>query len=45
MRELRRAGWKKARALRGGWLAWQEAGFPVEDRPLESESAPSPRRG
>jgi 3-mercaptopyruvate sulfurtransferase SseA len=28
--ELRQAGWKKARALTGGWAAWQEAGLPVE---------------
>jgi 3-mercaptopyruvate sulfurtransferase SseA len=28
--ELRRAGWPKARALVGGWKAWQEAGLPVE---------------
>ena len=30
--ELRQAGWKKARALTGGWAAWQEAGLPVEAR-------------
>ncbi|HEX8772744.1 MAG TPA: rhodanese-like domain-containing protein [Pyrinomonadaceae bacterium] len=30
--ELRQAGWKKARALTGGWAAWQEAGLPVEPR-------------
>jgi len=29
-RELRRAGWPRARALIGGWLAWQQAGLPVE---------------
>jgi 3-mercaptopyruvate sulfurtransferase SseA len=28
-RELRRAGWLKARALEGGWKAWQEANLPV----------------
>jgi len=29
-RELRKAGWPKARALLGGWAAWQKAGLPVE---------------
>ncbi|HVG32820.1 MAG TPA: hypothetical protein VM911_07065 [Pyrinomonadaceae bacterium] len=28
--ELRQAGWKRARALTGGWAAWQEAGLPLE---------------
>jgi len=27
--ELRRAGWHKARALKGGWKAWQDAGMPI----------------
>lgn len=31
-RELRRAGWPKARAILGGWTAWREAGLPVEPR-------------
>jgi 3-mercaptopyruvate sulfurtransferase SseA len=30
--ELRQAGWKKARALAGGWEAWQAAGMPVEPK-------------
>jgi 3-mercaptopyruvate sulfurtransferase SseA len=33
-RELRRAGWKKARALTGGWAAWQAAHLPVEPKEL-----------
>jgi 3-mercaptopyruvate sulfurtransferase SseA len=37
VRELRRAGWKKARAVVGGWRAWQEDGLPVE--PKEGELA------
>lgn len=28
--ELRQAGWPRARALVGGWDAWQEAGLPRE---------------
>ena len=32
VRDLRRAGWGKARALVGGWAAWQEAGLPVEPK-------------
>jgi 3-mercaptopyruvate sulfurtransferase SseA len=31
-RELRKAGWPKARALVGGWRAWQDEGLPVEKR-------------
>jgi 3-mercaptopyruvate sulfurtransferase SseA len=31
-RELRKAGWTKARALVGGWRAWQNAGLPVEPK-------------
>jgi NhaP-type Na+/H+ or K+/H+ antiporter/rhodanese-related sulfurtransferase len=31
-RELQAAGWPKARALKEGWVAWQEAGLPVEPR-------------
>jgi rhodanese-related sulfurtransferase len=30
--ELRDAGWPRARALQGGWEAWQEAGLPVESK-------------
>jgi 3-mercaptopyruvate sulfurtransferase SseA len=29
---MRRAGWKKARALVGGWAAWQAEGLPVEPK-------------
>jgi 3-mercaptopyruvate sulfurtransferase SseA len=36
--ELRQAGWNKARALIGGWKAWQEAKLPVEPRTIESEA-------
>jgi NhaP-type Na+/H+ or K+/H+ antiporter/rhodanese-related sulfurtransferase len=28
--ELREAGWEKARALTGGWQAWEAAGLPTE---------------
>lgn len=31
--ELRKAGWKKAVALIGGWDAWRKAGFAVEPMP------------
>jgi 3-mercaptopyruvate sulfurtransferase SseA len=34
--ELRQAGWAKARALVGGWNAWQEVGLPVEAKPQQS---------
>lgn len=30
--ELQQAGWPNARALAGGWKAWQEAGLGVEPR-------------
>lgn len=30
--DLRQAGWPNARALIGGWDAWQQAGLPVEPR-------------
>ncbi|WP_268886671.1 hypothetical protein [Ktedonospora formicarum] len=30
MRDLQRAGWPNARALQGGWEAWQIAGLPTE---------------
>jgi 3-mercaptopyruvate sulfurtransferase SseA len=33
-RELQKAGWTKARALIGGWAAWQAAGLPVEPKVL-----------
>ena len=32
-RELKRAGWKRARALIGGWNAWQAAAMPIEEKP------------
>jgi hypothetical protein len=39
--ELRQAGWRKARALTGGWAGWQAAGLPVKSiRPSESEIDP-----
>jgi 3-mercaptopyruvate sulfurtransferase SseA len=31
-RDLRRAGWKKASALIGGWKAWVDAGLPTEPK-------------
>jgi 3-mercaptopyruvate sulfurtransferase SseA len=31
-RELRDAGWTKARALVGGWTVWQAAEMPVEKK-------------
>jgi len=31
-RELQRAGWPNARALIGGWGAWQAAGLPIEPK-------------
>jgi 3-mercaptopyruvate sulfurtransferase SseA len=37
-RELRRAGWPKARALVGGWQAWRGEGLPVEPKPGEVAS-------
>jgi 3-mercaptopyruvate sulfurtransferase SseA len=33
VQELKRAGWTRARALVGGWDAWQAAGLPVEEKP------------
>ena len=33
--ELQRAGWRNARALAGGWTAWEAAGRPVEPVPPE----------
>jgi 3-mercaptopyruvate sulfurtransferase SseA len=35
--ELRLAGWVKARALIGGWNAWETAGLPVEPKPTQSD--------
>jgi 3-mercaptopyruvate sulfurtransferase SseA len=32
VRELRRAGWTNARALVGGWRAWQDQGLPVRPK-------------
>jgi 3-mercaptopyruvate sulfurtransferase SseA len=31
--ELRKAGWNRAIALRGGWQAWQDADLPTEPAP------------
>jgi 3-mercaptopyruvate sulfurtransferase SseA len=31
--ELRRAGWIRARALKGGWSAWEAQGMPTEPKP------------
>jgi 3-mercaptopyruvate sulfurtransferase SseA len=31
-RELRTAGWPKARALVGGWEEWKKEGLPVEEK-------------
>jgi hypothetical protein len=31
-RELQQAGWRNARALAGGWTAWEAGGRPVEPR-------------
>jgi rhodanese-related sulfurtransferase len=31
-RELRQAGYEKARALVGGWALWEAAGMPVEKK-------------
>jgi len=36
--ELRQAGWNEARALIGGWKAWQEAHLPVEPRAVEPQA-------
>lgn len=33
--ELQRAGWPNARALVGGWQAWEESGLPVEPKSAE----------
>jgi 3-mercaptopyruvate sulfurtransferase SseA len=35
---LQRAGWPRARALQGGWDAWQAAGLPIEPRPEEIDA-------
>jgi 3-mercaptopyruvate sulfurtransferase SseA len=42
-RELRRAGWPRARALAGGWAGWQAGGLPVEPKP-DSDREPAPRQ-
>ena len=36
-RQLRKAGWPKARALIGGWQAWIDAGMPLEDSTLDPD--------
>jgi 3-mercaptopyruvate sulfurtransferase SseA len=33
--ELQRAGWPNARALVGGWQAWQESSMPIEAKSAE----------
>jgi 3-mercaptopyruvate sulfurtransferase SseA len=39
--ELRQAGWSNARALIGGWNAWQDTGLPVEPKAVpDSEKIP-----
>ncbi|HKA87675.1 MAG TPA: hypothetical protein VKE22_08425 [Haliangiales bacterium] len=35
--ELRRAAWRNARALQGGWNKWVEDGLPIEPRSWGSE--------
>jgi 3-mercaptopyruvate sulfurtransferase SseA len=35
--ELQRAGWKKARALIGGWNAIVAAGMPTQSKPIGIE--------
>jgi 3-mercaptopyruvate sulfurtransferase SseA len=42
-RELRKAGWSNARALLGGWRAWQETGLPVEPKQPEPEAVDATR--
>jgi hypothetical protein len=32
VRDLQQAGWLHARAITGGWDAWQASGMPVEPR-------------
>jgi 3-mercaptopyruvate sulfurtransferase SseA len=40
--ELRQAGWINARALIGGWNAWQDAGLPVEPKAVpDTQKIPS----
>jgi 3-mercaptopyruvate sulfurtransferase SseA len=36
--ELRQAGWQRARALVGGWAAWQKASLPLEHRAADAEA-------
>jgi 3-mercaptopyruvate sulfurtransferase SseA len=36
--ELRQGGWVGARALTGGWDAWQAMGLPVEPKASESDA-------
>jgi 3-mercaptopyruvate sulfurtransferase SseA len=35
--ELRRRGYERAFLLKGGWLAWEEAGYPAEPKPPDPE--------
>jgi 3-mercaptopyruvate sulfurtransferase SseA len=44
-RDLQQAGWLNARALQGGWEAWQRVGLPVEPKGTShraNEAAASP---
>ena len=41
-RELQEKGYRNARALVGGWRAWEAAGRPVEPRPPEGAAQERP---
>jgi len=36
--DLQRAGWPRARALVGGWEAWEAADLPTEPKPEQVEA-------
>ena len=38
VQQLKQAGWPNARALIGGWKAWQAAGLPIEPKTDESQA-------
>jgi 3-mercaptopyruvate sulfurtransferase SseA len=40
VRELRRAGWTGARALKGGWAEWRAQDMPID--PVEPNAPPAP---
>jgi len=44
VRELKQAGWTRARALVGGWGKWVELGLPVEAKGSHDSEA-RPGRG